>query len=162
MMKLLVYGVYTIETIQTILITHDAHEGYARGFGNLAALDSAHYEWLAVPILSGIGMLYLCFSQLVLNCSFLVSCIVQLFYAYRVWLLSRSPWISGVIAGVCRRRLWCSHVLNSSCDRSHSCKVSPPLLKGHRHESLGPSPGSRTTQRLLVVYVLVHKLSIVS
>lgn len=102
MMKLLVYGVYTIETIQTILITHDAHEGYARGFGNLAALDSAHYEWLAVPILSGIGALSFIVLRPVLNRGTLVSCIVQLFYAYRVWLLSRSPWIAGVIAGVSR------------------------------------------------------------
>lgn len=53
--KCLVYGIYLIEIVQTILVTHDAFNAYASGFGNLQALGSAQLEWLAVPILSGIG-----------------------------------------------------------------------------------------------------------
>lgn len=53
---MLVYGIYLLETTQTILVTHDAFNGYAKGFGNLIDLNSAQLEWLAVPIFSGIGM----------------------------------------------------------------------------------------------------------
>ncbi|GJE98656.1 hypothetical protein PsYK624_148910 [Phanerochaete sordida] len=71
--KALVYSVFLIETAQTILVTHDAFNAYAKGFGNLVALGSAQMEWLAVPIFSGI-----------------VSATVQMYYAYRVSLLSGS------------------------------------------------------------------------
>ncbi len=54
--KLLVGGIYLLETVQTIIITHDAFNAYAKGYGNLNALGSAQLEWLAVPIFSGIGM----------------------------------------------------------------------------------------------------------
>lgn len=53
--KVLVYGIYLIEITQTILVTHDAFNGYAKGFGSLTDLNSAQLEWLAVPIFSGIG-----------------------------------------------------------------------------------------------------------
>ncbi|EKM52241.1 uncharacterized protein PHACADRAFT_260480 [Phanerochaete carnosa HHB-10118-sp] len=71
--KTLVYGVYLIETTQTILVTHDAFNAYAKGYGDLTALGSAQLEWLAVPIFSGI-----------------VSATVQMYYAYRVTILSGS------------------------------------------------------------------------
>jgi len=71
--KTLVYSVYLIETTQTILVTHDAFNAYAKGYGNLNALGSAQLEWLAVPIFSGI-----------------VSATVQMYYAYRVSVLSGS------------------------------------------------------------------------
>lgn len=54
--KSLVYGVYVIQTVQTILVTHDAFNGYAKGYGRATVLNSAQLEWLAVPIFSGIGM----------------------------------------------------------------------------------------------------------
>lgn len=54
-MKAIVYGVYLIELVQTILVAHDAFAGYAIGYGNLQALDSAQLEWLAVPVFSGIS-----------------------------------------------------------------------------------------------------------
>jgi hypothetical protein len=54
--KALVFALFTIETMQTILCTHDLFAAYASGWGNLAQLDSAHLEWLATPITSGIGM----------------------------------------------------------------------------------------------------------
>ncbi|OSD00958.1 hypothetical protein PYCCODRAFT_1468921 [Trametes coccinea BRFM310] len=71
--KTLVYSVYMIETTQTIIIAHDAFNAYAKGYGDLNALGSAQLEWLAVPIFSGI-----------------VSATVQIYYAYRVSLLSGS------------------------------------------------------------------------
>lgn len=71
--KSLVYFVYCIEVAQTIILTHDCWKTYAEGFGNLAAVDSTHLIWLAVPVFVGI-----------------VSCPVQMYYAYRVYVLSRS------------------------------------------------------------------------
>ena len=50
-----VYAIYLLETAQTILVTHDAFNAYAKGFGNIEALGSAQLEWVAVPIFSGIG-----------------------------------------------------------------------------------------------------------
>lgn len=68
-----VYAIYLLETAQTVLVTHDAFNAYAKGFGNIEALGSAQLEWVAVPIFSGI-----------------VSCAVQMYYGYRLSLLSGS------------------------------------------------------------------------
>ncbi|KLO06629.1 hypothetical protein SCHPADRAFT_683320 [Schizopora paradoxa] len=69
--KMLVYGVYLIETAQTIIIIHDAFKAYAVGFGSFAAVESAQLEWLTTPTFTGI-----------------VSCSVQVYYAYRLSILS--------------------------------------------------------------------------
>jgi hypothetical protein len=53
--KCLVYGVYTLETLQTIIITHDAFASFGLGFGSFEALDSIQFTCLSIPILSGIG-----------------------------------------------------------------------------------------------------------
>ncbi|KLO19178.1 hypothetical protein SCHPADRAFT_952540, partial [Schizopora paradoxa] len=81
--KMLVYGIYLLETTQTVLVTHDAFNGYAKGFGNLTDLNSAQLEWLAVPIFSGI-----------------VSCSVQMYYGYRLSLLSGSRIVPTLIAAI--------------------------------------------------------------
>ncbi len=53
--KCLVYGIYLIETTQTILITHDAFNDYAKGFGSLDALNAQGLKPIAVPIFTGLG-----------------------------------------------------------------------------------------------------------
>jgi hypothetical protein len=55
--KALVFGLFFVETAQTVLITHDLFAAYASGWGNLSQLASAHLEWFSTPILSGIGAL---------------------------------------------------------------------------------------------------------
>jgi len=80
---MLVGGIFLLETTQTILCTHDAFNAYAKGYGNLTALGSAQLEWLAVPIFSGI-----------------VSCAVQMYYGYRLQLLSGSKPLGLVIAAI--------------------------------------------------------------
>ncbi|KAJ7207259.1 hypothetical protein GGX14DRAFT_456735 [Mycena pura] len=81
--KCLVYGVYTVEIAQTILITHDAFSVFGYGFGNLSALTSMHFNWLTVPIMSGF-----------------VACVGQFFYAYRIYVLSNSKIIPTLIVAV--------------------------------------------------------------
>ena len=53
--KALVSCIYTIEVVQTIIVTRDAYADYASGFGNLNSLNSVQTIWLSVPIFSGIG-----------------------------------------------------------------------------------------------------------
>ena len=51
----MVYGLFLVETTQTILITHDGFNAYVISFGNLAALNEMQNEWLAVPVFGAIG-----------------------------------------------------------------------------------------------------------
>ena len=53
--KTIVYVIYVLETLQTILVTHDGYKYYAEGFGNVDALNRTQLEWIAVPTISGIG-----------------------------------------------------------------------------------------------------------
>ncbi|KAJ6530253.1 hypothetical protein B0H19DRAFT_1273915 [Mycena capillaripes] len=78
--KTLVYTVYTIVLVDTILITRDAFTTFAYGFGDPAALKEVNLYGLSIPIMSA-----------------LVSFIGQSFYAYRVHVLSRSLFIPGLI-----------------------------------------------------------------
>ncbi|KAG6907539.1 hypothetical protein DXG01_008575 [Tephrocybe rancida] len=79
--KCLVYGVYLLETLQTIIIMHDAFAGFGSGFGSFEALDNIQLTCLSIPILSGI-----------------VGCVVQMYYAYRIYILSKSKALGYVIA----------------------------------------------------------------
>ncbi|KAJ7467570.1 hypothetical protein FB451DRAFT_1401572 [Mycena latifolia] len=78
--KCLVYGVYAIELVETILITHDAFASFGYGFGSLAALTRIDFDWLDIPIMSG-----------------LVAFLGQSFYAYRVYVLSKSLFVPVLI-----------------------------------------------------------------
>ncbi|SJL07008.1 uncharacterized protein ARMOST_10351 [Armillaria ostoyae] len=71
--KYLVYGIYAIEFVQTMLIAHDAFATYGYGFGDIDAVTRMNYNWLSVPIMSAI-----------------VACVGQVFYAYRIFILSKS------------------------------------------------------------------------
>ncbi|KAF9460672.1 hypothetical protein BDZ94DRAFT_1323929 [Collybia nuda] len=75
--KLLVYGVFILETLQAILVAHDAFDSFVSGFGNFEILAGVHLTWLTMPVLSGI-----------------VAFFVQLFYAHRIITLSKS-WVIG-------------------------------------------------------------------
>ncbi|GJE98660.1 hypothetical protein PsYK624_148950 [Phanerochaete sordida] len=81
--KALVYIVYIIEFAQTILVTHDGFRAYAAHYGDFQVLESAQLEWIAVPVMSGV-----------------VSCAVQMFYAYRASVLANSKLLALSIAFV--------------------------------------------------------------
>ncbi|KAJ7626054.1 hypothetical protein FB45DRAFT_74788 [Roridomyces roridus] len=78
--KILVYTVYLFELAQTVILTHDAFEIFAKGFGDVSALDLVHLDWVTVPLTTGI-----------------VACIGQAFYAHRIYVFSRSYWIPVLI-----------------------------------------------------------------
>ncbi|KAK0222792.1 hypothetical protein EDD85DRAFT_1027972 [Armillaria nabsnona] len=71
--KYLVYGGYIIEFVQTMLFTHDAFATFGYGFGDVEALTRVHFYWFTVPIMSAV-----------------VVCVGQVFYAYRIFMLSKS------------------------------------------------------------------------
>ncbi|SJK98191.1 uncharacterized protein ARMOST_01452 [Armillaria ostoyae] len=71
--KYLVYGVYVVEFVQTILASQDAFAAFGYGFGDIEALTEVHFNWLIVPIMSAVAAF-----------------VGQGFYAHRIFILSRS------------------------------------------------------------------------
>ncbi|KAK0474414.1 hypothetical protein IW261DRAFT_1341552, partial [Armillaria novae-zelandiae] len=67
--KYLVYGIYIIEFVQMVLYTHDAFAEFGYSFGDVEALIAMNFNWLTLPA---------------------VACIGQVFYAYRIFILSKS------------------------------------------------------------------------
>ena len=49
------YGIFLLDTAQTMIVTADVFDVYARHFGDSASLNGMHNEWLAVPVFSSIG-----------------------------------------------------------------------------------------------------------
>ncbi|PBK82327.1 hypothetical protein ARMGADRAFT_1019660, partial [Armillaria gallica] len=71
--KYLVYGIYVIEFVQTILISRDVFATFGYGFGNMVTLAENHLYWFTVPIMSTVA-----------------AGVGQVFYAYRIFVLSKS------------------------------------------------------------------------
>ncbi|KAJ8077983.1 hypothetical protein PM082_000184 [Marasmius tenuissimus] len=78
--KCLVYIVFLLDTVQTILFLHDAFQLFGYGFGDMETLKKAHLSGFSVPILTG-----------------MVSLIVQSFYAHQIRVLSQSNILVAVI-----------------------------------------------------------------
>lgn len=49
--KSLIAVVYIIETLQSILVAHDAFAIFVTGFGNFMVLEGVHFAWLTVCVL---------------------------------------------------------------------------------------------------------------
>ncbi|KAF9563237.1 hypothetical protein CPC08DRAFT_749080 [Agrocybe pediades] len=79
-MKVLVYTVYAAETAQTIMLTAQGFQTFASGFGDIRAILRVYLLWFSVPILSSS-----------------VSLVVQVFYGYRIMVLSKSKIMAGLI-----------------------------------------------------------------
>ncbi|KAF8970189.1 hypothetical protein BDZ97DRAFT_130065 [Flammula alnicola] len=82
-MKVLVYGSLILELVQTLMVTHDAYEVFAKGFGDITGLNDLHLLWFTLPILGGV-----------------VGLLCHLTFAYRICLLSESRITGGVIAAL--------------------------------------------------------------
>ncbi|SJL10282.1 uncharacterized protein ARMOST_13666 [Armillaria ostoyae] len=75
--KYTVYGIYVIEFVQTILVAYDMFATFGYGFGDMDALTSAHSYWLIDMLLNAV-----------------VCCVGQVFYAYRIFIVSKSRIVS--------------------------------------------------------------------
>ncbi|KAF9479935.1 hypothetical protein BDN70DRAFT_857685 [Pholiota conissans] len=78
--KVLVYGVYTLNIIQTSFLTETSWTMFASGYGNIKNLDKLGTSWLSVGVIGGI-----------------VELLVQLFYVYRIFVLSQSMVVTASI-----------------------------------------------------------------
>jgi hypothetical protein len=56
-MKCLVYGVYILELIQSVLSICNGFQKFVVGFGDVEAIDRVEMAWLSIPILTAIGEL---------------------------------------------------------------------------------------------------------
>ena len=54
--KVLVYGVYAAELVQTILYSKKGFQEFAIGFGDILALEDIGLLWFAAPVLTAIGV----------------------------------------------------------------------------------------------------------
>jgi len=79
-LKSVVGFTYFIELLQTVLATRDAFRQYGTGWGNLVQLNDVGLLWITIPMLDGI-----------------ISSFVQLFYAWRIFVLCGNRYVSGVI-----------------------------------------------------------------
>ncbi|KAI0287409.1 hypothetical protein BC826DRAFT_917223, partial [Russula brevipes] len=87
LLKLLVYGVFILETLQTALSGADLYHWFVTGFGDRDHLGDPYAAAFDVPIIGAI-----------------VSVTVQYFFAYRVWVLSdrKAWWLCLIICVVSR------------------------------------------------------------
>ena len=56
-MKCVVYGIYILELIQSILSIYSGFQKFVTGFGDDEVIDQIEMEWLSIPILTAIGEL---------------------------------------------------------------------------------------------------------
>ncbi|KAK0451659.1 hypothetical protein EV421DRAFT_1898595 [Armillaria borealis] len=113
LLKYLVYGIYTIEFVQTMIVAYDTFTVFGYGFGDIEVLTRMNHSWLTVPIMSavaaGIGTGLLCIPNLhtikVTNhpdirhlCSLLCSISVAAQFIYLQISLTSS--VAAVITGV--------------------------------------------------------------
>ncbi|KAF9479831.1 hypothetical protein BDN70DRAFT_664704 [Pholiota conissans] len=78
--KALVYGTYLLETAQVIIFTANGFQTFAVGFGNPQVLNGVQTFWFAAPMLTGI-----------------VAFIAQIFYAYRISVLSQKRHVAALV-----------------------------------------------------------------
>ncbi|KAJ7500069.1 hypothetical protein FB451DRAFT_1119217 [Mycena latifolia] len=71
--KVIVYGLFVLELVQTGIMSYFAYTIFGSGYGNLEVFDKSALEWFPVCILGS-----------------LIAGIVQLFYAYRLHVFSGS------------------------------------------------------------------------
>lgn len=58
-LKLVVWSVYILELAQTVIISYSLYQQFVYGFLDVNSLDEIGWNWLAVPILGGMGRLHL-------------------------------------------------------------------------------------------------------
>lgn len=126
-LKSVVWSVYILELVETILITSTLFQQFVYGFLDITSLDRISGNWFAVPILGGIGMLALAFIDSYLGKNLLshrtlaVTFIVQIFYAHRIAVLGKflgKRIVSIIVFFVVMVRLL---ILNSSTSMLTTC-----------------------------------------
>ena len=108
-MKCVVYGIYILKLIQSVLIIYSGFQTFVPGFGDVEALNRVDAGWLSIPILTVMGKLSWIrghrLQLLTILISYQVTFIVQAFYAHRIYILAKTKKVAGAIIAVsCRER----------------------------------------------------------
>ncbi|KAF9522254.1 hypothetical protein CPB83DRAFT_134639 [Crepidotus variabilis] len=77
----IVYSLCIFQAAQTFLLTQSAFNTFASGFGNVNLIHDMHHLWFSIPIMTSAITLF-----------------VQIFFAYRIFTISRRKLIPAVIA----------------------------------------------------------------
>ncbi|KAJ7054271.1 hypothetical protein C8F01DRAFT_501098 [Mycena amicta] len=80
--KLLAYGLYGLEVVQTAITSHFAYSILVTGWGNPEVFAHLPFSSLATPIFTGI-----------------TSATVQIFFAWRIWTLRRREFWAWIVSG---------------------------------------------------------------
>ncbi|KAG1837489.1 hypothetical protein F4604DRAFT_2000616, partial [Suillus subluteus] len=83
LIKSIVYGLFVIETLQLVMATHDSFHTLALGWGNILDLSNVWFSWFDLPFLTG-----------------LTSATIQCFYAWRLYILSKSYVLAITISAI--------------------------------------------------------------
>ncbi|KAI9446122.1 hypothetical protein H4582DRAFT_531261 [Lactarius indigo] len=78
--KSLVYFVFALETTQTALTGADVYFWFVGGFGDFERLKNSHYAPIDIPLTSTV-----------------ISLLVQMYFCYRIWTLTKNVSLCGVI-----------------------------------------------------------------
>ena len=96
-MKCLVYGIYFLEFVQSVLIVETGFRTFVTSYGDVQVFNRIETVWLSVPILTAIGTFHFVgHERLTLICH-QDTFFVQGFYAHRISILARSKKIAAVI-----------------------------------------------------------------
>ncbi|KAI9445942.1 hypothetical protein H4582DRAFT_2093716 [Lactarius indigo] len=79
--KFLAYFVFLLETAQTALNGADVYYWFIAGFGDVERLGNSHFAPIDIPIITVV-----------------IALVVQAYFCYRIWVLTRRSWICWVIA----------------------------------------------------------------
>ncbi|TFK80432.1 hypothetical protein K466DRAFT_503906 [Polyporus arcularius HHB13444] len=79
-LKLLVFGLFSYEWVQTGLVTDFAFDNFVYGYGDRGALTAFHNTWFSVTIMSSIA-----------------SAVVQCYFAWRICVIGRSKLLTAVV-----------------------------------------------------------------
>ncbi|KAJ7025819.1 hypothetical protein C8F04DRAFT_1400350, partial [Mycena alexandri] len=82
-MKLLVFLVFIVEILQTLSDTRDTIRVFGAGWGNPSLLDEVGWAWFSVPVVGAT-----------------TACAGQIFFAWRVFILSRNWYMPTVITAI--------------------------------------------------------------
>ncbi|KIM49811.1 hypothetical protein M413DRAFT_21948 [Hebeloma cylindrosporum] len=82
-MRCLVYGVYFLQLVQSVLVIKTGYWIFVTSFGDVAVFDRIDMLWLSVPVISSIS-----------------TCLIQGFYAHRISILAQSKKMPGVIVAL--------------------------------------------------------------
>ncbi|KIJ37123.1 hypothetical protein M422DRAFT_178467, partial [Sphaerobolus stellatus SS14] len=79
--KTLVYSLFCLEIAQTIILTKDSWDWFINAWADPVRVGEYGIEWLNLPIMDGV-----------------IAGTVQLFFAWRIWILGRSWPLAGLVA----------------------------------------------------------------